>query len=73
MQSRCSRLVSFHQAAACEYNDDDVANMQRVEDHNALNLGSDLGEDQFSEYTLEQYQVAAGLGYTLFQEGPEFG
>jgi len=39
------------------------ANMQRVEDHNALNLGFELGENQFSDLTQEQYRVAAGLGY----------
>jgi C1A family cysteine protease len=54
------------------YNDNDVeaahratyeANMQRNADHNALNLGFELGENQFSDLTQEQYRVAAGLGY----------
>ena len=43
------------------YNHDDAAakatyqaNMQRVEDHNALNLGFKLGEDRFSDLPQEQ-------------------
>jgi len=39
------------------------ANMVRVADHNALNLGFELGENQFSDLTQDQYRVAAGLGY----------
>jgi C1A family cysteine protease len=54
------------------YNSDDTEaahratyelNMQRNADHNALNLGFELGENQFSDLTQEQYRVAAGLGY----------
>ena len=43
------------------YNHDDAdakatfqAHMQHVEDHNALNLGIELGEDRFSSLTQEQ-------------------
>jgi cathepsin L len=53
------------------YNSDDIEaahratyelNMQRNADHNALNLGFRLGENQFSDLTQEQFRVAAGLG-----------
>ena len=37
--------------------------MQRVADHNALNMGFELGETQFSDLTQEQYRVVEGLGY----------
>jgi C1A family cysteine protease len=54
------------------YNSDDVesehqatyeANMQNVEAVNAQNLGFQLGENQFSDLTQDQYRVAAGLGF----------
>jgi len=43
------------------------ANMQRVADHNALNLGFELGENQFSDLTQEEYRIAAGLGYKALE------
>ena len=61
------------------YNSDDVegehqatyeANMQNVEEVNAQNLGFQLGENQFSDLTQEQYRLAAGLGYIA---APAFG
>jgi len=39
------------------------ANMQKVEEHNAQGHPFELGENQFSDLTQEQYRVAAGLGY----------
>jgi len=39
------------------------ANMVLNDEHNAQNLGFELGENQFSDLTQEQYRVAAGLGY----------
>jgi len=39
------------------------ANMQAVEEHNAQGLSFQLGENQFSDLSQEQYRVAAGLGY----------
>jgi C1A family cysteine protease len=39
------------------------ANMAKVEEHNAVNTDFQLGENQFSDLTQEQYRVAAGLGY----------
>jgi len=44
------------------------ANMQKNDVHNSQNLGFELGENQFSDLTQEQYRVAAGLGY---KEAPE--
>merc|ERR1711865_517607 len=61
------------------YNSDDVegqhqatyeSNMQNVEEVNAQNLGFQLGENQFSDLTQEQYRLAAGLGYIA---APAFG
>merc|ERR1711967_52478 len=37
--------------------------MQKVEEHNAQGHPFELGENQFSDLTQEQYRVAAGLGY----------
>merc|ERR1711904_516799 len=44
------------------------ANMARNAEHNAKNLGFELGENQFSDLTQEQYRVAAGLGYKASSE-----
>merc|ERR1711865_622951 len=47
-----------------------MGNMQNVEEVNAQNLGFQLGENQFSDLTQEQYRLAAGLGYIA---APAFG
>jgi len=39
------------------------ANMQKVAEHNSQGHPFQLGENQFSDLTQEQYRVAAGLGY----------
>ena len=66
----------FKNKYAKVYNSDDVqaehratyeANMKNVEEVNAQNLGFQLGENQFSDLTQEQYRLAAGLGYKAFE------